>query len=65
MNGTNHVGENATRWQYLKCSGGDSTADPDVRFLQENVKGCDWEMQLIFEGNDCMPVSNIYLKGLH
>jgi hypothetical protein len=24
-----------------KCSGGDSTTEPDVRILQENVRGCD------------------------
>jgi hypothetical protein len=35
-----------------------------VRILKENVGGCDWEMQLIFRGNDYMPVSIIYLKGL-
>jgi hypothetical protein len=47
-----------------KCSGGDSTAEPDVGTLKVNVGGCDWEMQLIFRGNDYMPVSIIYLKGL-
>jgi hypothetical protein len=30
----------------------------------ENVGGYDWEMQLIFRGNDYMPVLTIYLKGL-
>ena len=48
----------------MKCSGGDSTAKSGVRFLKENVGGCDWEMQLIFRGNDYMPVSIIYLKGI-
>jgi hypothetical protein len=47
-----------------KCSGGDSTVEPDVGTLKVNVRGCDWEMQLIFRGNDYMLVSNIYLKGL-
>jgi hypothetical protein len=47
-----------------KCSGGDSTAEPDIGILKVNVGGCDWEMQLIFRGNDYMPVSIIYLKGL-
>jgi hypothetical protein len=46
-----------------KCSRDDSTAEPDVRTLKVNVEVCDWEMQLIFRGNDCIPVSNIYLKG--
>jgi hypothetical protein len=35
-----------------------------VRILQENVEGCDWEMQLILRGNDYMPILIIYLKGL-
>ena len=48
-----------------KCNGGDSTIDPDVGTLKENVRGCDWEMQLIFKGNDYILVSIIYLKGLH
>ena len=47
-----------------KCSGGENIALTDVGILKENVEGCDWEMQLIFRGNDYMPVLIIYLKGL-
>jgi hypothetical protein len=47
-----------------KCSGGGSTVDSGVRILKENFRGCDWEMQLVFRGNDYMPVSTIYLKEL-
>jgi hypothetical protein len=47
----------------LKCNGGVSTAEPDGGTLEENIRGCDWEMQLIFRGNDYMPVAILYLKG--
>jgi hypothetical protein len=47
-----------------KCGRGKGTAEPDVRTLKVNVRGCDWDMQLIYRGNNYMPVSNIYLKGL-
>jgi hypothetical protein len=47
-----------------KCGRGKGTAEPDVRTLKVNVRGYDWDMQLIFRGNNYMPVSNIYLKGL-
>jgi hypothetical protein len=47
-----------------KCSRGDDTADVDVRTLKVDAGGCDWEMKLIFRGNNYMLVSNIYLKGL-
>jgi hypothetical protein len=45
------------------CSEDDSTAELDVRILTTNVRRCDWEMQLVFRGNDYMLVSIIYLKG--
>jgi hypothetical protein len=28
----------------LKCSGGDSTAEPDIGILEAKIGGCDWEM---------------------
>jgi hypothetical protein len=46
------------------CSGRESTIEPYVGTLKENDRGCDWEMQLIFRGNNYMPVSIIYLNGL-
>jgi hypothetical protein len=46
-----------------KCSRREGTAEPDVRILKVNVRGCDWEMQLIHGGNNYMPVLKIYLKG--
>jgi hypothetical protein len=33
------------------------------RTIEAKIGGCDWEMQLIFIGNDYMPVSMIYQKG--
>jgi hypothetical protein len=59
----NSCGGECYRVTVPKCSGGDSTAEPDIGILEENIRGCDWEMQLIFRGNDYMPVSIIYLKG--
>jgi hypothetical protein len=47
----------------LKCSGGVSIAEPDEGTLEVNIGGCNWEMQLIFRGNDCMLVAMLYLKG--
>jgi hypothetical protein len=47
----------------LKCSGGVSTAELDGRTLEANIEGCEWEMLLIFNGNDYMPVAILYLKG--
>jgi hypothetical protein len=47
-----------------KCSRGEGTAETDVRTLKVNFGGCDWEMKLIFGGNDYMLVSIIYLKEL-
>jgi hypothetical protein len=47
-----------------KCSIGDSIAELDVGTLKVNVGRCDWKMQLIFRGNNYMPVSSIYLKGM-
>jgi hypothetical protein len=47
-----------------KCGRGEDTADPNVGTLKVNVRGCDWDMQLIYRGNNYMPVSNIYLKRL-
>jgi hypothetical protein len=47
-----------------KCGRGKDTAEPNVGTLKVNVRGCDWDMQLIYRGNNYMPVSNIYLKGL-
>jgi hypothetical protein len=47
-----------------KCSEGDSTAELDLGTLKEYIKGCDWEMQLIFRGNDYMSMPIIYLKGV-
>jgi len=47
-----------------KCSRGESTIDSYVRTLKVNIGGFDWEMQLILIGNDYIPVSNIYLKGI-
>jgi hypothetical protein len=42
-----------------KCSRGEGTAELDVMTLKVNVRGCDWEMQLIYRGNNYMLVSNI------
>jgi hypothetical protein len=42
------------RCEYCRADGGT---------LEENIRGCDWEMQLIFRGNDYMPVVILYLKG--
>jgi hypothetical protein len=43
MNGTTHVGENATGLQYRRCkNGGSGTAEPGMRILKVNIGGCDW-----------------------
>jgi hypothetical protein len=43
MNGTTHVGENATGLQYRRCkNGGWGTAEPGMRILKANIRGCDW-----------------------
>jgi hypothetical protein len=47
-----------------KCARGEGTADPDVRTLKVNVIGCDWDMHMIYRGNNYNSMSNIYLKGL-
>jgi hypothetical protein len=47
-----------------KSSIDEGTAEPNVRTVKVNVRGCDWEMQLIYRGNNYIPVSNIYFKGL-
>jgi hypothetical protein len=43
MNGTTHVGENATGLQYrdakMEVWG---TAEPGMRILKVNIRGCDW-----------------------
>ena len=44
MNGTTHVGENATGWQYPKnANGGVSTAESEMGILKAKIRGCDWE----------------------
>jgi hypothetical protein len=62
-NWDNSCGRECYRLTVLKCSGGVSTADLDGGTLEENIGGCDWEMQLIFRGNEYMPVLMIYLEG--
>jgi hypothetical protein len=47
-----------------KCNKGDGTIEMDVRTLKVNVRGCYWEIKLIFRGNNYILVSNIYLNGL-
>jgi hypothetical protein len=47
-----------------KCGGGEDTIEPNVGTLKVNVRGFEWNMKLIYRGNNYMPVSNIYLKGL-
>jgi hypothetical protein len=47
----------------LKCNRGVSTVELDEGTLEVNIGGCDWEMQLIFRGNDYMLVVILYLKG--
>jgi hypothetical protein len=42
-----------------KCVIGKGTTESGVRTIKVNVRGYDWEMQLIFGGNNYMPVSNI------
>jgi hypothetical protein len=42
MNGTTHVGESATGWQYLRCNGGVGTVESEMGILEANVRGCDW-----------------------
>jgi hypothetical protein len=40
---TTHVGENATGLQYRICkNGGVGTAEPGMRILKVNIRGCDW-----------------------
>ena len=40
---TTHVGENATGLQYRRCkNGGWGTAEPGMRILKANIRGCDW-----------------------
>jgi hypothetical protein len=51
-------------YKWDNSCGGEGTAEPNVRTVKVNVRGCDWEMQLIYRGNNYMPVSNIYLKWL-
>jgi hypothetical protein len=47
-----------------KCGRGEDTAELNVGILKVNVRGCDWDKKLIYRGNNYMPMSNIYLKGL-
>jgi hypothetical protein len=43
MNGTTHVGENATGLQYRRCkNGGGGTAEPEKGVLKVNIRGNDW-----------------------
>jgi hypothetical protein len=37
-----------------KCGKGEDIAEPNVGFLKVNVKGFDWDMQLIYIGNNYM-----------
>ena len=42
MNGTTHVGEDTTGLQYRICkNGGVGTAEPGMRILKVNIRGCD------------------------
>jgi len=61
--GDNSCGREWYRLTVLKCNRGVSTAEPNGGTLEANIGGCDWEMQLIFIGNDYMPVIILYLKG--
>jgi hypothetical protein len=47
-----------------KCGRCDDATELNVGTLKVNVRGCDWDMQLIYRGNNYMQVSNIYLKGI-
>ena len=47
-----------------KCGRSEDIAEPSVGTLKVNVRGFDWNIQLIYRGNNYMPVSNIYLKRL-
>jgi hypothetical protein len=47
-----------------KCGRGEDTVEPNVGILKVNFRGFDWDMQLIYRGNNYMLVLNIYLKGL-
>jgi hypothetical protein len=47
-----------------KCGRGEDTAKSNVGTLKLNVRGFDWDMQLIYRGNNYMSVSNIYMKGM-
>jgi hypothetical protein len=60
----NSSGGECYRMTVPKCGRGDDTAESNVGILKINVRGCDWDMQLIYRGNNYMPVSNIYLKRL-
>jgi hypothetical protein len=60
----NSCGVECYRVTVPKCRRGKGTTELDVRTLKVNVRGYDWEMQLIYRGNNYMPVLNIYLKGL-
>jgi hypothetical protein len=41
-----------------KCSRGDGTAKSYVRTLKVNVERCEWGMQLVYMGDNFMPVLN-------
>jgi hypothetical protein len=43
MNGTTHVGENATGYSTEDANGGVSTAEPGMGILKANIRGCDWK----------------------
>ena len=43
------------------ANGGVGTAEPGMRVLKANIRGCDWKCK--YSGIDYMPVLNIYLKG--
>jgi hypothetical protein len=64
MNGTTHVGGECYWVTVPICDGGDGTGEPNVGTLKVNFGGSDWEMKLVFRGNDYMLVSIIYLTGL-
>jgi hypothetical protein len=42
-----------------KCGRGEDTAELNVGIVKVNVRGCDGDMQLIYRGNNYMPVSII------
>jgi hypothetical protein len=47
-----------------KCNIDKGTVEMDVKTLKVNVRWCEWEMQLIYRGNNYMPFLNKYLKGM-